>query len=69
MDFHEETIHSCAGCRTGQWFDKFSLAAGFRASAARQLHTMGGIEDNRVAEAPKDWKRPHIDDEIIVAER
>src|SRR6266850_4232876 len=69
MDFHEEAIDSDAGCCAGQWLDKFTLAAGFGSSAARQLHTMGGVEDHRIAEAPKDREGPHIDDEIVVAKR
>jgi hypothetical protein len=69
MDLHEEAINSGAGCCAGQGLDEFTLAAGFGSPAARQLHTMGGVEDHRVAEAPKDREGPHIDDEIVVAER
>ena len=69
MDFHEEAIDSGAGCRAGQGFDEFTLAIGFGSPATRQLHTMGGVEDHRIAEAPKDREGPHIDDEIVVAER
>lgn len=69
MHFHKEAIDSNAGCRAGQWLNELTLATGLRATAARQLHTMGGVEDHWVTEAPKDWKRPHIDDEIIVTER
>jgi hypothetical protein len=54
MDLHEEAIHSNAGCRAGQRLDEFTLAAGFGSPSTRQLHTMRGIEDDRVAEAPKD---------------
>src|SRR6185503_13548711 len=69
MHFHKEAIHSDTGCRAGQWLDEFTLAAGLGSSAARQLHTMGGVEDHWVTEATKDREGPHIDDKIVVAER
>jgi len=69
MNFHEESIHSGAGCRTGQGLDEFTLATGLGSPTTRQLHTMCSIENHRVAEAPKDGKGSHIHDEIIVTER
>ena len=68
MDFHEEAIHSDAGCRAGQGLDEFTLPAGLGSPATRQLHAMGRVKDHRVAEASKDRKGPHIDDEIVVPE-
>src|SRR5215472_4266240 len=49
MHLHEEPVntHSC-GC-TGERFDEFSLAAGFRSTAAGKLHTVRRIEDDRIA--------------------
>src|SRR5438132_7518190 len=69
MDLHEKAIDSGTGCCAGQGPDEFTLTAGFGSPTARQLHTMGGVEDHRIAEAPKDREGPHINDEIIVAER
>src|SRR5262245_7133378 len=69
MDFHKKSVHSCAGCRTGQGLHKFTLATGLGSPSTRQLHTMRGVEDHRVAEVPKDGKGPHIHDQIIVTER
>src|SRR5688572_26126748 len=69
MDLHEEPIDSHAGCRTSQRLDEFTLSAGLGSATTRQLHTMGGVEYYRVAETPKDRKRPHVDDQIVVTER
>jgi hypothetical protein len=33
MDFHEKAVDAGAGCRTGQWFDEFTLAAGLGSPA------------------------------------
>ena len=68
MHFHKESIDSGTGCRAGQRLDEFALAAGFGAAAARQLHAMRGIKDDRIAEASQNRERPHIDDEIVVPE-
>src|SRR6185295_11521507 len=69
MDFHKEAVNSDAGCSASQRLDEFTLAAGLGSPATRQLYAMSGIEDHRIAETSKDWKGPHIDDEIVVAER
>ena len=66
MDFHKKPIDPGTGCGAGQGLDKFSLAAGFRATATWQLHTMGGVEHDRIPEASKDRKRAHVDDQIVI---
>ena len=68
MGLEENSV--CAGSQSaaGQDGSEFALAAGFVATAAGQLHGMGGVEDHREAEGFHDGNRTHVGDEIVVAE-
>ena len=68
VGFHEETRHPAGDGRTGQHRDELALAAGTIALPARQLHRVGGVKDHRAAGLAHDGQRPHVGDQIVVAE-
>ena len=68
MRFHEETI--CPSREGGLGEDRhvFTLATRRATRGARELHGMRGVHDRRMTKASHDGERPHIDDEVLVAE-
>ena len=68
MDFHEDAVHAGGDARRRQRLDELRLARGHAVAGARQLQAVRDVVDDRIAERPQDRKRPHVDDEIVVAE-
>ncbi len=69
MHFHEESVDPGAGRRAGQRFYELALAAGLCPAAARQLHAVRCVKHHRIPETAENRERPHVHDQIVIAER
>src|SRR5688572_33477439 len=67
MNFHEHGIDAASNSGTGERFDVLRQAAGCMTQPTRQLQRMRYVENNRNPELAHNRKRPHINDEIVVA--
>ena len=68
MHFHEKSVAAGSRRGAGQRRDEFTLAAGCGAASPGELHAVGRVEDDGIAEAPHDREGPHVHDEIVVSE-
>ena len=68
MGFHEQA--GDADCHGGprQYRHELALAAGRRTLPARQLHGVGGIEDDRASSFAHDGQAAHVGNQVVVAE-
>ncbi|SVA66416.1 uncharacterized protein METZ01_LOCUS119270, partial [marine metagenome] len=64
----EQPVGPRCKSRPGQHRGKLALARRAVAAAAGQLHRVGGVEHDRVAERPHDRDGAHVGDEVVVAE-
>jgi hypothetical protein len=60
VSFQKDAVDSGSNARAGQWLDKFGLATTCVALAARELHGMRDVEDDRVAQLLEDRERAHV---------
>ena len=65
----EDGRHADRDRRAGQQRHEGALAAAGRPLAARLLHRVGGVEDDRPARVGEVAQRAHVGDERVVAER
>jgi len=68
MHFHENAVHARRDGRPRQVGHHIPLAAGRGSHAARQLHRMRGVKNNRISHRPHDRKRAHIENQVVVSE-
>src|SRR5271163_148213 len=69
MHFQKDSVDPRRRTRACQRFNEFRLAATRLPLATGQLHRMRHIENHRIPQLAHDRKRPHIDHQILVAER
>ena len=69
MDFEEQRVDAAADSCAHERLDVLAVARRGRAVAARQLDAVRAVKDDRIAEAAHDGEAPHIDDEVVIAER
>ena len=61
-------VHAGSYRRSRQGTDELPLTAGSAARTARQLHAVGGVEDDRIAKTSHYGQPPHIHHEVAVTE-
>ena len=69
MHLEEKAVDTCTDRRTHEVLNKLALPSRARPRAARQLHAVRPVKDDRVAETAHNGERAHIHDEVVVAER
>ena len=67
MHFHKKRVDAGGDSGPRQRRDILALPARSIAQSARQLQTVGGVEDHRIAELAHDHQRAHIGNQIIIA--
>src|SRR5215208_910322 len=66
MHFHENGIHSTRDSCTRKRFDVFRLSARCMSETAGQLQRMCHVKDYRHSKAAHDWKRAHVDHQVVI---
>ncbi len=68
MDFHEDRIDAGGNAGGCQRLDVLRQAGGHAVARARQLQAVRHVEDDRVAQLAQHRERPHVNDQVVVAE-
>ena len=68
MDFEKHAVHTRRDASRGQRLDVLGLTGRHAVASAGQLQTVGHVEDDWNARAPKHRKGAHVHDEVVVAE-
>jgi hypothetical protein len=69
VHFHEDGVAAGGDGGARERCDEAAIAARLRPLAARLLHAVGRVVDDRAAGLGEQRQRAHIGDEVVVAER
>ena len=69
VHLHEHAVDAGSDAGAGHRLDELGLAGGDAVAGARQLQAVGHVVDHGISEAAQHRQRPHVHDEVVVAER